>query len=192
MDNKLSSIFALIFILFIALISFWLNHEVKKELLEDAKNLNNAADFYLRNFSSKHMNKAGTIKYIITGKEMKNYKYSEKTLLLKPKFVKYENSKPISNISGESGEIKNQGDEIIIKENVILNRLPNNSKKLMSLYTSQLNIVPNEDIVFSKKPVKIIQEPNIEIDGVGMKYDRKENTIKLLSNVKVHYENIQK
>lgn len=192
MDNKLSSIFALIFILFIALVSFWLNQEVKKELLEDAKNLNNAADFYLSNFSSKHMNEAGSIKYIITGKEMKNYKHSEKTLLLQPKFVKYENNKPISNISGESGEIKNQGDEIIIKENVILNRLPNNSKKLMSLYTSQLNIIPNEDIVFSKKPVKIIQEPNIEIDGVGMKYDRKENTIKLLSNVKVHYENIQK
>ena len=192
MDNKLSSIFALTFIFFIALISFWLNQEVKKELLEDAKNLNNAADFYLSNFSSKHMNEAGTIKYIITGKEMKNYKHSEKTFLLQPKFINYENSKPISNISGESGEIKNQGDEIIIKENVILNRLPNNSKKLMSLYTSQLNIVPNEDIVFSKKPVKIIQEPNIEIDGVGMKYDRKENTIKLLSNVKVHYENIQK
>lgn len=192
MDNKLSSIFALIFILFIALISFWLNQEVKKELLEDAKNLNNAADFYLRNFSSKHMNEAGTIKYIITGIEMKNYKHSEKTLILQPKFVKYEDSKPISNISGESGEIKNQGDEIIIKENVILNRLPNNSKKLMSLYTSQLNIVPTEDIVFSKKPVKIIQEPNIEIDGVGMKYDRKKNTIKLLSNVKVHYENTQK
>ena len=85
MDNKLSSIFALIFILFIALISFWLNQEVKKELLEDAKNLNNAADFYLRNFSSKHMNEAGTIKFIITGKEMKNYKHSEKTLLLQPK-----------------------------------------------------------------------------------------------------------
>jgi lipopolysaccharide export system protein LptC len=192
MDNKLSSIYALTFIFFIALISFWLNQEVKKELLEDAKNLNNAADFYLSNFSSKHMNEAGTIKYIITGKEMKNYKHSEKTFLLQPKFINYENSKPISNISGESGEIKNQGDEIIIKENVILNRLPNNSKKLMSLYTSQLNIVPNEDIVFSKKPVKIIQEPNIEIDGVGMKYDRKENTIKLLSNVKVHYENAQK
>jgi LPS export ABC transporter protein LptC len=192
MDNKLSSIFALTFIFFIALISLWLNQEVKKELSEDAKNLNNAADFYLSNFSSKHMNQAGNIRYIITGKEMKNYKHSEKTLILQPKFVNYENSKPISNITGKSGEIKNQGDEIIIKENVILNRLPNNSKKLMSLYTSQLNIVPTEDIVFSKKAVKIIQEPNIEIDGVGMKYDKKENTIKLLSNVKVHYENVQK
>lgn len=192
MDNKLSSIFALIFIIFIALVSFWLNQEVKKELLEEGKNLNNAADFYLNNFVSKHMNEVGTIKYVVTGKEMKNYKYSEKTLLLQPKFVKYENNKPISNISGESGEIINQGDQIVVKENVILNRLPNNSKKLMSLYTNQLNIIPTEDIVFSKKAVKIIQEPNIEIDGIGMKYDRKENTIKLLSNVKVHYENVQK
>ena len=54
------------------------------------------------------------------------------------------------------------------------------------------NIIPSEDVVFSKKAVKIIQEPNIEVDGVGMKYDKKENTIKLLSNVKVHYEKPKK
>ena len=79
MDNKLSSIFALIFIIFIALISFWLNHEVKKELLDKEKGFNSAADFYLSNFASKHMNQAGTIKYTISGKEMKNYKFAEKT-----------------------------------------------------------------------------------------------------------------
>ena len=191
MDNKLSSIFALIFIIFIALISFWLNHEVKKELLDKEKGFNSAADFYLSNFASKHMNQAGTIKYTISGKEMKNYRFAEKTFLLKPNFVKYENNKPVSNISGDLGEIINMGDEILVKENVMLTRLPNESKKQMTLYTNQLNIIPSEDIVFSKKSVKIIQEPNIEIDGIGMKYDRKENTIKLLSNVKVHYENVQ-
>ena len=137
------------------------------------------------------MNQAGTIKYTISGKEMKNYKFAEKTFLLKPNFVKYENNKPVSNISGDLGEIINMGDEILVKENVMLTRLPNESKKQMTLYTNQLNIIPSEDIVFSKKSVKIIQEPNIEIDGIGMKYDRKENTIKLLSNVKVHYENVQ-
>jgi lipopolysaccharide export system protein LptC len=34
----------------------------------------------------------------------------------------------------------------------------------------------------------MIQEPNIEIDGIGMEYDKKEGTTKLLSNVKVFYE----
>ena len=188
MDNKLSSIFTLIFILIITLISFWLNDEVKKELKEKEKKNNSSPDFYLSNFISSHMNESGSIKYIIEGKEMKNYKYSEKTYLLKPRFIKYTNNNPVSNISGDSGEITNMGDEIIVQENVILNRLPYKKKKKMTLYTDQLKIIPSEDIIFTKNPVKIIQEPNIEINGVGMKYDRKENTIKLLSNVKVLYE----
>ena len=48
------------------------------------------------------------------------------------------------------------------------------------------------DIILTKKPVKIIQEPSIEIYGVGMKYDNKEGIVKLLSNVKVHYDNPRK
>jgi LPS export ABC transporter protein LptC len=58
----------------------------------------------------------------------------------------------------------------------------------MKLFTDELNILPDMDIVITKKPVKIIQEPNIEIYGVGMKYDNKEGIVKLLSNVKVHYD----
>ena len=52
MENKLSSIFVLIFILFIAGLSYWLSHEVNKELTDDQKNTSSAADFYLKNFNS--------------------------------------------------------------------------------------------------------------------------------------------
>jgi LPS export ABC transporter protein LptC len=61
----------------------------------------------------------------------------------------------------------------------------------MTLFTDELNIFTKLDIVTSIKPVKIIQEPDIEIDGIGMSYDKKEGTIKLLSNVKVYYEKPQ-
>ena len=188
MENKLSSIFVLIFILFIAGLSYWLSHEVNKELTDDQKNTSSAADFYLKNFNSKQMTSDGFVKYTLQGEDMKNYKHSEKTFLSRPLFIKFDQNNPISNITGDSGEIKNMGQEIIVKNNVVLTRLGTKAKKKMSLYTNQLNIIPSEDIVFSKKAVKIIQEPNIEIDGVGMKYDKKENTLKLLSNVKVHYE----
>lgn len=188
MENKLSSIFVLIFILFIAGLSYWLSHEVNKELSDDQKNTSTAADFYLKNFNSKQMTSDGFVKYTFQGEDMKNYKHSEKTFLSKPLFIKFDQNNPISNITGDSGEIINMGQEIIVKNNVVLTRLGTKAKKKMSLYTNQLNIIPSEDIVFSKKAVKIIQEPNIEVDGVGMKYDKKENTLKLLSNVKVHYE----
>ena len=188
MENKLSSIFVLIFILFIAGLSYWLSHEVNKELTDDQKNTSSAADFYLKNFNSKQMTSDGFVKYTLQGEDMKNYKHSEKTFLSRPLFIKFDQNNPISNITGDSGEIINMGQEIIIKNNVVLTRLGTKAKKKMSLYTNQLNIIPSEDIVFSKKAVKIIQEPNIEVDGVGMKYNKKENTLKLLSNVKVHYE----
>ena len=188
MENKLSSIFVLIFILFIAGLSYWLSHEVNKELTDDQKNTSSAADFYLKNFNSKQMTSDGFVKYTLQGEDMKNYKHSEKTFLSRPLFIKFDQNNPISNITGDSGEIINMGQEIIIKNNVVLTRLGTKAKKKMSLYTNQLNIIPSEDIVFSKKAVKIIQEPNIEVDGVGMKYDKKENTLKLLSNVKVNYE----
>ena len=192
MENKLSSIFVLIFIVFIAGLSFWLSLEVKKELTDDEKNTTSAADFYLKNFHSKQMTAEGFIKYTFEGQDMNNYKYSEKTFLTKPIFVKFDGSNPVSNITGDLGEIINMGQEIVVKNNVVLTRLATSAKKKMSLYTNQLNIIPSEDVVFSKKAVKIIQEPNIEVDGVGMKYDKKDNTIKLLSNVKVHYEKPKK
>ena len=62
----------------------------------------------------------------------------------------------------------------------------------MKLFTDQLDILPKMDIILTKKPVKIIQEPNIEIYGIGMKYDNKEGIVKLFSNVKVHYDNPRK
>ena len=61
-------------------------------------------------------------------------------------------------------------------------------KKTLKLYTHELNIYSELDVVTSQKAVKMIQEPNIEIDGVGMKYDNKDGILKLLSNVKVRYE----
>jgi LPS export ABC transporter protein LptC len=76
----------------------------------------------------------------------------------------------------------------LFSDNVILTRVKTEKKREMKLFTDELNILPDMDIVITKKPVKIIQEPNIEIYGVGMKYDNKEGIVKLLSNVKVHYD----
>ncbi len=95
-------------------------------------------------------------------------------------------------LSGLKGELNSDSEKIIIQENVVLTRLETPTKKALNLYTNQLNIFTKEEIVTSDLPVKIIQEPNIEISGTGMRYDKKESTIKLIKNVKVHYEKPKK
>ena len=192
MENKLSSILVILLIALIALTSYWLKLEVIKELYSGETFLASGPDFYLDNFSAQQTTETGDIKFILSGNKMSNYEHLNKTYLNNPKFTKYERGNPYLWITGNNGEITNLGDEIIVRKNVILTRLATPKKNTMKLFTDSLNILPNSDIIFTRSPVKIIQEPNIEINGVGMKYDKKENTFKLLNKVRVHYEKIIK
>ena len=123
---------------------------------------------------------------------MEHFDYAEYAILYKPYFTRYKNSKPYSHIKSNSGKVIGKGDEYLFSDNVVLTRVETSKKREMKLFTDQLDILPNIDIILTKKPVKIIQEPSIEIYGVGMKYDNKEGILKLLSNVKVHYDNPRK
>ena len=187
MANKLSTIFVLLLIFIIALITYWLKAEVEKEL--QIKNKNNASgpEFYLKSFNSIQTKKNGDVKFILSAKNMEQFDYAEYAILKKPLFTRYKNSKPHSFIKSNNGKVINNGDEYLFTDNVILTRVRTKKKREMKLFTDQLDILPKLDIVLTKKPVKIIQEPNIEIYGIGMKYDNKEGIVKLLSNVKVHY-----
>ena len=192
MANKLSTIFVLLLIFIIALITFWLKAEVEKELLIKNKNNASGPEFYLKSFNSIQTKKNGDVKFILSAKNMEQFDYAEYAILKKPLFTRYKNSKPHSFIKSNNGKVINNGDEYLFTDNVILTRVRTKKKREMKLFTDQLDILPNIDIVLTKKPVKIIQEPNIEIYGVGMKYDNKEGIVKLLSNVKVYYGNPRK
>ena len=192
MANKLSTIFVLLLIFIIALITYWLKAEVEKELLIKNKNNASGPEFYLKSFNSIQTKKNGDVKFILSAKNMEQFDYAEYAILKKPLFTRYKNSKPYSFIKSNNGKVINNGDKYLFTDNVILTRVKTKKKREMKLFTDQLDIFPKIDIVLTKKPVKIIQEPNIEIYGIGMKYDNKEGIVKLLSNVKVHYGNPRK
>ena len=46
----------------------------------------------------------------------------------------------------------------------------------------------DKEILSSDQKIKIIQEPNIEVDGVGFNYNKKTGIIKIYDSVKVHYD----
>ena len=192
MVNKLSTIFVLLLILIIAIITYWLKTEVEKELFIKNNTNGSGPTFYLKKFDSMQTKKNGDVKFTISAKNMKEFDYAEYAILKKPHFTRFKNSKPYSYIKSNSGKVISGGDEYLFSDNVILTRVATKKKREMKLFTDQLDILPNIDIILTKKPVKIIQEPSIEIYGVGMKYDNKEGIVKLLSNVKVHYDNPRK
>jgi len=192
MESKFSAFFVLFFIFIIALSSFYLKNEVNRELSLNKPKLTGVPDFFLNNFTSIQTKSDGLTKFILSGKKMENYRHLNLTAMQLPKYIRYKNGLPESRITGRKGEFNSDSEKIIIQENVVLTRLETPTKKSLNLYTNQLNIFTKEEVVTSDLPIKIIQEPNIEISGTGMRYDKKESTIKLLKNVKVHYEKPKK
>jgi len=188
MANKLSTIFVLLIIIIIAFITYWLKIEVEKELSVKSDIHVSGPEFYLKNFENVQTKKNGGIKFTIKAKNMKEFNYADYASLKEPHFTRYKDNKPYSIISSNKGKVISGGDKYLFSDNVILTRVKTKKKREMKLFTDELNILPDMNIVLTKKPVKIIQEPNIEIYGVGMKYDNKEGIVKLLSNVKVHYD----
>jgi lipopolysaccharide export system protein LptC len=192
MANKLPTIFVIVLALIIAFITYWLKIEVEKELLVKKNNTASGPEFYIRNFNSIQTKKNGAIKFKISAKSMEQFDYADYAILDNPYFIRYKNSKPYLYIKSSDGKVVGKGDEYSFSDNVVLTRVGITNKKEMKLFTDKLDILPNIDIILTKKPVKIIQEPSIEIYGVGMKYDNKEGILKLLNKVRVHYDNPRK
>jgi lipopolysaccharide export system protein LptC len=48
--------------------------------------------------------------------------------------------------------------------------------------------LPNKDQAFTKRPVRITQEPKTVVNAIGMRYDKKNGIMTLLQKVRVHYE----
>ena len=186
--NLLSTAFALIFIAIVALASFWLKEEVINEYKKFSISKNSGPSFFLKDFDSTKTDEDGNLQSSLQAEYMRHFKYQDKTSLSKPLYTKYKNKNKHSTIYSDVGEISDKGEQIILKENAILIRLPTKTKRVLKLFTHELNIYSELDVVTSQKAVKMIQEPNIEIDGIGMKYDNKDGILKLLSNVKVRYE----
>ena len=62
------------------------------------------------------------------------------------------------------------------------------SKKVMKLLSNEITIVPDKEIISSDKKIKIIQEPSIEVDGIGFNYNKKTGIIRIFDSVRVHYD----
>ena len=73
MANKLSTIFVLLLIFIIALITYWLKAEVEKELLIKNKNNASGPEFYLKSFNSIQTKKNGDVKFILSAKNMEQF-----------------------------------------------------------------------------------------------------------------------
>ncbi len=188
MINRFSILFPIFFAAILAFISYWVQVSVENESEKRGNKLSNSPDYFLTNFKTTQTESDGSIRFILSANEMVHFTKDDTTRLKKPLFISYKNNLPSSQIEGGVGLVSSDGEEVQIIDNVKVARLETETKPKMELFTDQLTVLPHKDQAFTKRPVRITQDPKTVVNAIGMKYDKKNGIITLLEKVRVHYE----
>jgi lipopolysaccharide export system protein LptC len=188
MINRFSVLFPIFFAAILAFISYWVQISVENESEKRGNKLSNSPDYFLTNFKTTQTESDGSIRFILSANEMTHFAQDDTTRLKKPLFVRYKNNLPSSQIEGGDGLVSTDGEEVQIIDNVKVARLETETKPKMELFTDQLTVLPHKDQAFTKRPVRITQDPKTIVNAIGMKYDKKNGIMTLLEKVRVHYE----
>jgi lipopolysaccharide export system protein LptC len=188
MINPFSVVFPILFAAILASISYWVQVSVENESEKKGNKLSNIPDYFLTNFKTIQTESAGSIHFILSANEMMHFAKDDSTHLKKPIFISYKNNLPSSKIEGGVGLISKDGEEVQIIDNVKVARLETETKPKMELFTDKLTVFPRKDQAFTKRPVRITQDPRTVVNAIGMRYDKKNGIITLLEKVRVHYE----
>jgi len=180
--------FPLILAGLLAIITFWINLAVEQQGPKIDGSNRHDPDYTMNNFVTTQTDVTGKLRYVLAAVEMLHYPDDDSTVLQRPRFTQYSTDKPYTQIEGLRGYISSDGEEIELVDNVKVVRQAFEGKGEMQLRTEKLIILPNQDLAKTNSPVVITQAPKTVIHGTGMIFDKKNQTVKLLSRVKVHYE----
>lgn len=174
--------------LFLALLTFWINQTVQEQASRVNVINRHAPDYMLYNFVSTRTDADGNTKYVLAASEMRHFPDNDYTELQRPRLTQFGQDAPYTQIHGQRGKISGNGKLVEFMQQVKVVRQATAEKGEMQLHTEQLTIEPDMDVAYTDLPVTIRQQPATVITGTGMRFDKKAETIQLFNRVHVHYE----
>lgn len=174
--------------LFLALLTFWINQTVQEQGLNMRRLSRHDPDYMLHHFTSTRTNAAGITKYVLAATEMRHFPENDYTELTRPRFTQFGQNQPYTQIYGQHGKVSGNGKLVEFSKQVKVIRQGTPQKGEMQLQTEQLSMEPDTEIAYTSLPVTIRQKPATVITATGMRFDHKAQTMQLFNRVHVHYE----
>lgn len=185
-NDRLAIRFPLALLVLLAVLTFWLDRKVHPPTPKRDGSARHEIDYYVENFSATRMGPDGNLRYIFAAKRMEHYPDDDSTHLISPQFKHLGEGKPPLQITADKGLISQDGEHAYFVNNVQVVRESGSDRAPITLSTSYLHLIPDDDIAETNKPVTIT-DANVVINAVGLELNNKTRVLKLKSQVKVHY-----
>jgi len=183
MNSHLTFSFPFILTAVLALLMFGLNYVVVPPTTAQNDALFNQPDYIVENLSGIQMNHESAIQHVFSAEKMLHYLDDDITYLERPYFISHEPEKPVMRLTAVQAELQKGGENIYLTENVTVLRGDDEDEDKITMVTSFLHLMPDDDIARTDKAVSIMMK-NSTMNAVGLELDNSTGVLQLLSRVR--------
>lgn len=180
-------LFPLALMLSLALLTFWLDHQVRVEEGAHPSMRRHDPDYLVDNFTTTTYTTDGRVQTVLSASQMVHYPDDDSTDLTIPRVLQAKPEQPRYTARADRGKVSREGDEIFLYDNVVLVREADNVRPEGRLTTSFLHILRDRDLVRSDREV-LFEEPGQWLKGKGMEYFNATRELFLHNDVRGHFE----
>lgn len=172
----------------LALGSIWLVQVMQRQT-EDLlpARVRTEPDFYVEKFNFVRMGKTGDARYKLTGTELQHYPQDNSYQIQNPVMHSYNPSRPPMVSRSRRATVLNDSNEIHMYDDVHIDRPASATAQHFQLKTSYLQLLPDEDIMKTPKPVELQLGLSV-LTGTGMFANNATGEFRLSSKVKGRYQ----
>jgi len=179
-------LFPLLLMLTLALLSFWLDRLVREEPQPPAKRRHDP-DYMVEGFTMVEYSRAGMPVSTLSAAKMLHFPDDDSTDLLAPRAVQTRPAESRLTLSADRGTLSQDGNEILLYDNVLMLREATAALPGSELRTSFLHVVSQRSLVRSDREVQITEQGR-RLSAHGMEYDNQTGQLILHAQVRGAYD----
>jgi len=191
MMERLRSWLPLLPLLLLLGAAYWLNQQVQSPASGDKPNLRHDPDYVIDNFTATSLDEQGKIRFVMSAKKMWHYPDDDSTHMEAPRLESFTAEHPPMRMSAKDGEISRKGDDVYLRNEVIVVRPAYADKSELTFNTNYLHVIPDKDTAETDQAITLV-DARTTVNAVGMELNNRARTIKLLSHVNTVYEPVKK
>ncbi len=177
---------ALVPLLVLLAATYWLSQQVMPLPPAPDYKARHDPDVVITNFSAMALDKTGAPHYLLAARQMEHYPDDDSTYLAEPRLTTPYRDKPPVHISADHGEVSHNGNEIFLQDNVTIVRDAAAQLGEMTIATSYLHVVPDDETADTDRLVTITGQHSTTT-AKGLKLDGAARVVKLLAQVRTDY-----
>ncbi len=171
----------------LALLTLWLDHQVRVEGGDHPSLRRHDPDYLVMNFTTTTYNRDGHAETLLAAAQMQHYPDDDSTEVTQPRVVQSKPEQPRFTVQADRGKISREGDEIFLYDHVVMLRDAVGEEPPARMTTSFLHILRDRGLVRTDREV-LFEQQGRSLTGRGMEYHTDTRELFLRSDVRARFE----